>query len=141
MSRLLRLIQDVRIQIKIVDDVAGHDLVFLLGRYARREAVERRPGVGPLTLNVREVSGEHDVLAPEMMSELNGDMLRPLDAEQEVVLEILARLPLQRLEAQIPLRPVAMPLVPEVGLFHPEWHPAQARLRKEDVQVREAVEH
>jgi hypothetical protein len=58
-----------------------------------------------------EVSGKHDVLDPEMVSELNRDMLWPLDAEQKVVLHILAGLPLQRLEAQIPLCPVAMPLI------------------------------
>src|SRR5262249_52597043 len=90
---------------------------------------------------MREVSGEHDVLDPEMVSDLNRHMLLPLDAEQKVVLHIFAGLPLQRVEAQISLRPVAMSLIPEVGLFHPERHPAQARLREEDAQVREAVEH
>src|SRR6187455_2551801 len=90
---------------------------------------------------MREVSGEHNMLDPEVMSEFNRHMLWALDAEQEVVLHILAGLPLQRLKAQIPLRPVAMSLIPEVCLFHPERHPAQARLRKEDAQAWEAVEH
>src|SRR5262245_35118685 len=90
---------------------------------------------------MREVSGEHNVLDAEMVSELNRHMLRPLDTEQKVVLHIFTRLPLQRLEAQISLRPVAMTLIPEVRLFHPERHPAQARLGEEDAQVREAVEH
>src|SRR5262245_16480679 len=131
-STLLRFIQDGRVQSKVVDHIAGHELVLLCGGQACREAVERRLGVGPLALNVREVGGEHDVLDPEVVSELNCYMFRTLDAEQEVVLDVLAGLPLQRLEAKVSLRPVAMPLVPEVGLLHPERHPSQARLGKED---------
>src|SRR5882762_2431368 len=42
---LRRLMQGVRSQIKVVDHVAGYELVFLFGRQVRREAVERRPGV------------------------------------------------------------------------------------------------
>ena len=35
---------------------------------------------------------------------------------------------------------MAVPLVPVVGLLHPERHPAQPRLREEDLQIGQAIE-
>src|SRR5579859_1411025 len=88
---------------------------------------------------MREVGGEHDAVDPDMLALLDRDAL-VLHAEIDVLAHVMARQFLERLEAEIFLRPTEMPLIPEVGVLEPERHPAQSRLGEENLQLREALE-
>src|SRR5262249_58233000 len=67
--------------------------------------------------------------------------LHVLDAEEDVLPDVLAGTLPERLEVQEPLGPVPVPLVPVVCLLHPERHPAEARLGEEDPELGQTVEH
>ena len=88
-----------------------------------------------------KIGGEHDAIDAHVMTELDRHALDMLHAEEDVLSDVLARPLLERLEVEEPRGPVAVPLVPVVGLLHPERHPAQAGLGEKDLQLREAVEH
>jgi len=75
------------------------------------------------------------------MAQLDGHPLDVLHAERDVSARVVAGTPRERHHVQQPLGPVAMPLVPVVGLLHPERHPPEARLREEDLELRQAIEH
>ena len=93
-----------------------------------RSANGRR--VRPVALDVRKVGGEHDVLDAHVVAQLDGHALDVLHAEEDVLPHVLAGPVLQRLEAEQPLRPVPVALVPVVGFLHPERHPARAGSRR-----------
>jgi len=68
------------------------------------------------------------------MTQLDGHPLDMLDAEVDVPAHVLAGPLRERLEAEQALRPVAVPLVPVVGFFHPEGHPPRRVSAKEDLE-------
>src|SRR5437660_5637224 len=63
-----------------------------------------------------------------------------LDAEINVLPDIVAGQLLQRLEAEIFLGPADMALIPQIHVLEPERDPAEPRLGKEDLQFRKALE-
>ena len=89
---------------------------------------------------MREVGREHDALDVDVVTQLDRDALDVLQAERDVPAHVVARPPRQPLDVQQALRPVAVALVPVVGLLHPERYPAEARLGEEDSEVRQAIE-
>src|SRR6185503_15620032 len=92
------------------EHVARADLEGFVGRHARKEPLGERARVGPVALDVREVGREHDALDAHVMPELDRHALHVLHAEENVLLHVLARLLLERLEVQEPRGPVAVPL-------------------------------
>src|SRR5215813_15102491 len=75
-----------------------------------------------------------------MVAQLDRHALDVLNTEEDVLAHIVARPLLERLEVEQARGPVTMALVPIVGLLHPERHPAQSRLREEDLEVGDAIE-
>ena len=88
---------------------------------------------------MREVGGEHDAVDADMLTLLDRDAL-VLHAEIDVVSHIVARQFLERLEAEIFLRPAEMALIPQIHMLEPERDPAEAGLGKEDLQLWMALE-
>ena len=123
-----------------LEHVARRDLEGFIGGDAVEETLRERPRIGPVALDVREVGGEHDVLRPHVVAQLDGHPLHVLHAEVDVLPHVVARPLRERLPVEEPRRPVAVALVPVVRLLHPERHPAETGLGKEDLQIREPVE-
>src|SRR5438034_2454486 len=88
---------------------------------------------------MREIGGEHDAIDADMLALLDRHPL-VLHAEIDVLADVMAGQFLERLEAQILLRPAEMALVPEIHVLEPERDPAKPGLGKEDLQLWIALE-
>src|SRR5215470_4139386 len=129
------------VQVEEVEHVAGGDLVGFVLRHPREEPFCERARVRPVALDMGKVRSEHDALHAHVVAQLHGHALHVLDAEGDVLADVLAWPQSKRLEVQEPFGPMPVPLVPVVRLLHPERHPAEARLGEEDPELGQAVEY
>src|SRR5215469_9187928 len=127
-------------EVEELDGVPGPDPAFVVLGDVGIDLVDNRPGIGPFVLDMREVGREHDAVDADMLPLLDRDAL-VLHAEIDVVAHVMARQLLQGLEAEIFLRPAEMALIPEIGMFEPEWDPAEACLGEKDLQFWEALKN
>src|SRR5262249_24018909 len=104
------------------------------------DLVDDAPRIGPFVFDVRETGGEHDVVDADIVALLDRHPF-VLDAEIDVIADVVARQFLQRLKAQLFLGPTEMALVPKIHVIEPERDPAEACLSKEDLQFGKALEY
>src|SRR6516225_8683965 len=104
--------------------------LFVLG-HVGVDLVNERLTSGPFTFDMREIRGKHNFSDANMMAQFYRHAFI-LDAEIDVVPDVIARAVIQRRKPQIILRPADVALIPEVTTLQPERHPSQTRLGEED---------
>ena len=99
------------VELEELHGVTGPDLALIRFRDVGIDLVDDRPGIRPFILYVRKVGGEHDPVDADMLALLDRHPL-VLHAEIDMIPHVIARQFLERLEAEIFLRPAEMALVP-----------------------------
>src|SRR5579885_363938 len=128
------------LQMKEVDDVAGHHAVALLLGHAGKVALQDRVGLRPVGFLVREVRGPDELVHAHAMAQRHARRIE-LEAPVAVLDDVLAGIARQPLPAERLLHPAAVPLVAGVAHLEEQRDPADLVLGEEDPQVREALEH
>lgn len=101
-------------QVEELDHVASQDRVRLLPGYTRKHPIRISAGLRPVALDVREIGGKHQVVNANLVAHLNRGAFHMLHAEHDVVADVLAGHALWGLEAEQPLVPAQVFVVPVI---------------------------